>query len=129
MQRIKQIAFILLSLAALFFLFLVLRPLPRANPDHCSLVEGIVERIYEAGTQDIVFKLQGNTVNYYINRGLEHGLDLALLRQSLADQEVSIYYLKHWTPLDPNDQVKHIARLELGQEVIYDEMEESTPQR
>ena len=129
MQRIKQIAFILLSLAALFFLFLVLRPLPRANPDHCSLVEGIVARIYEAGTQDIVFKLQGNTVNYYINRGLEHGLDLALLRQSLADQEVSIYYLKHWTPLDPNDQVKHIARLELGQEVIYDEMEESTPQR
>ena len=69
----KHIGLILAS--PFFILFLMIfRPVP--IPDdakECLVVEGIVKKIFEGGTNDIAFRLEGNNTVYYINRGLEQG--------------------------------------------------------
>ncbi|MEL7341594.1 MAG: hypothetical protein AAGM67_14035, partial [Bacteroidota bacterium] len=74
-----------LSIAILIF-----RPVPQTTADNAVFVTGIVNNIHEGGGKDIVFKLQGKTQTYYINRGLEQGLILADLKAKLIGQEVEV---------------------------------------
>jgi len=86
------------------------------------LVEGTVPQIYEAGIKDVVFILKGNDTHYYINRGLENGLVLNELKDKLIGQKIKIWYPKYWTPLDPKNAIRHLSKLALGQEVIFNEL-------
>src|SRR6478736_3742763 len=103
--------FILIGLF-LVFTILVIRPVPIPVPKDCLSLTGTVSEIYEAGTKDAVFKLQGLEEKYYINRALERGLDLENLRADLVGKEIVILYPKYWTPLDPFNSVRHVSKVE-----------------
>lgn len=112
--------FILLALAAM-----TLRPVivPK-HASECLVAEGKVVKVFEGGVNDVAFRLEGDKTMYYINRGLEHGLNLEELQKELIGNNVIIRYPKHWTLLDPNDKVKHLSILEYNGREIYNEIEQ-----
>ena len=105
------------------FIALCLRPIPKVTEKNAQTQKGIVVDIYEGGVKDAVFHLENDDHLYYINRGLENKFKLENLKELLMGKEVTFIYATHWTPLDWNNKSTHIARLELGEEVIYDETE------
>jgi len=108
----------------LFFLFavLILRPVPIVSEDRAIMETGIVSDIYEGGENDLVFRLENKKRRYYINRGLENGLDLTDLQKRLIGREITLKYPDYWTPLDWNDEIKHLSKVEIQGEVIYNEL-------
>jgi hypothetical protein len=108
----------LLSLA--LFLF---RPLPKATLLNCGRITGQLVQIQEGGSKDIVFKLKDHNDTYYINRGLESGLTLEEMKK-LEGKEIGLYFVAHWTPFDAMHQVRHIAKVEVGDRIVYNEIEE-----
>jgi hypothetical protein len=48
---------------------------PIPDEKDCLSLKGMVSEVYEGGVNDVVFKLQGLDKEFYINRGLERGLD------------------------------------------------------
>ena len=115
---------IFVGIGILFFLIAVLifRPVPIVTEDKAITETGIVKYIYEGGIKDVVFKLEDNDRRFYINRGLENGLTLEGLREKLIGKEVVLKYPKYWTPLDWNDRVKHLSKVEFGEDVIFNEL-------
>ena len=103
---------------------LILQPVPTPDEEgECSTIKGTVVQIYEAGTRDVVFKLEGQRQKFYVNRGLQRGLKLQQLRAKLMGREITIKYPRYWTPLDPINHIRHISKLELDGKTIYTEMD------
>ncbi len=102
--------------------FLIFRPVPIVTESEAIVEKGIVSDIYEGGVKDIAFRLENNQRVYYINRGLEQGLNLKELKKKLIGNEVVFKYPKHWTPLDWNNKIKHISKIEINGEVIFNEL-------
>ncbi len=104
---------------------LILRPVPRASPANTALLVGEVNAITAGtGEADILIWLTHDKNTYYINRGMDSGLHPDTLQHLLRGKTVSIQYIRHWTPLDPFNRSRHVARLSLGDLVLYDEMGE-----
>jgi hypothetical protein len=101
---------------------LILRPVPIVAESECLVVTGKVIKIFEGGTLDACFRIEGDPTVYYINRGLEQGLTLEGLRDSLIGQEITMKYPEYWTPLDPNHTIKHISKLEFQGETLFTEL-------
>lgn len=119
----KSKLFIGLSFFLLCAIAMVIaRPVPIVSEDEALIQEGIVSDIYEGGVKDIVFKLENNSDIFYINRGLERGLEITLLKERLIGKEVIFKYPKHWTPLDWDNSSKHISKVETNNEVIFNEL-------
>ncbi len=113
----------LVCLATLFIGgLLIMRPVPIPGENDCLVVKGTVDHIYEGGVKDVVFVLNDHKTRYYINRGLEQGLDLEQLRESLLQQEITIKYPEYWTPLDHTNSIRHISKVEFGDNVIFSEL-------
>ena len=117
----KNIFFI----SVIFLLFiagiLIFRPVPIISEDKAVVVEGVVSEIHERGVKDIVFKLKGDNTTYYINRGLEHGLTIEELKEKLIGNHVILKYPKYWTPLDWNNKIRHISKVEFNNDVLFNE--------
>lgn len=114
----------------LFFLFglplfvigvLILRPVPIVTESECEAVTGVVANVYEGSRFDVCFRLKDSDKLYYINRGLEQGLELDELRRDLVGREITLKYPRYWTPLDPVNATRHISKLEFGERVLFDE--------
>ena len=102
--------------------FLVFRPIPIVEEKDAITVKGIVVDIYDAGLGDVVFKLRENNTNYYINRGLERGLNVDSLKGKLIGSQVVFKYPNYWTPLDKEKTSRHISKVEFNNEVIFNEL-------
>lgn len=114
---------IIVGLACLGLGILTLRPVPIPVEKDCLSLTGIVSEVYEAGTKDVVFKLQGLDKTFYINRGLERGLDLTKLRAELTNKEIVILYPKYWTPLDPANSARHVSKIECDGRTVFTEID------
>lgn len=95
------------------------------EPDECLEVSGTVTEVYEGGDMDAFFKIEGDHRTFYINRGLENGLNLDSL-QKLVYQSVTMMYVDIWTPLDPNGNIRHVSQLMHGDKLLYSEFSENS---
>lgn len=114
-----------LVLTFLFFAFIAatFRPIiVPSNPAECIVAEGKVSKIFEGGIKDVVFKLEGHDTYYYINRGLEQGLELNQLQEDLIGNNVTIKYPKHWTLFNINKASRHLSILEYDGKEIFNEI-------
>lgn len=111
-----------LAMVIFFIGFVFFRPVPIVSEERALVVEGTVKGIYEAGVKDVVFLLKDQPTRFYINRGLENGLNLETLRSQLLGKTVTIKYPKYWTPLDWNHEVKHLSKLETKDTVWFNEL-------
>ena len=115
---------IILLIGFIFFVIavLILRPVPIVSEDKAIIETGVVKLIFEGGVNDVVFKLEDNNKRYYINRGLESGLTIKGLREKLIGEEVVFKYPRYWTPLDWNNEIRHLSKVEFNNEVIFNEL-------
>lgn len=113
-----------LAIAGMFLLLaiLVLRPVPIPDERDCLTLKARVANIYLSGSKDVIFQLYHQDRTFYINRGLEAGLDLKQLRSELINQEVTIKYPRYWTPLDPGNSIRHISKVEYEGRTIFTEL-------
>mgnify|MGYP007079441213 CR=1 FL=1 len=44
------------------------------------------------------------------------------MREQLVGNETTIKYPKYWTPLDWNNKTKHLSKLQVGHEVLFNEL-------
>ena len=100
----------------------IFRPIPIVEESEALQVEGYVTDIYSGASFDIVFKITGSDKKYYINRGLERGLEMDILKAKLLGKKVLFKYPKHWTPLDWNESSMHISKVETKNEIIFNEL-------
>jgi len=104
-----------LFLLVLFILFIESQTITDPNPESCTIVETKIINVTEGSSYDIVF-LTKNQESFYINRGLERGLNLDSLRGKIINKTVTLYLVD--LPLGTS---KHIAQLTAGKEVLFTE--------
>jgi len=98
------------------------RPIPIVKERDAVSAIGVVAQISEGPSNDVIIQLQGDATIYYINRGLENGLELNVLQERLTGQPVTLKYPNYWTPLDWNRTTRHISKLEFQGDVLFNEL-------
>lgn len=124
MKKTKKIILISLSLFALIIVVLVFRPVPIVSESKAISETGTVTEIYSNKGNDIIFILEGSKRKFYINRGLEYGLKLNDLKEKLIGNSIVVKYPKYWTPLDWNNRIRHLSKVENKDEVIFNELKQ-----
>ncbi|MDF1698624.1 MAG: hypothetical protein P1U56_22420 [Saprospiraceae bacterium] len=120
----KRIFFYIFGFTFFILALLILRPVTiPSDPADCLVAEGKVVYIFEGGPQDINFRLEGDKTMYYINRGMDYGLNIDSLRNQLMGNDITIRYPKHWTLLDPKGRNKHLSILEFNGKELFNEIE------
>lgn len=87
-------------------------PIPK-DAAYCVQLDAEVITIGEGGDQDIVFVLQGTSTILYINRCLESDLTLKQVSEQTMGKTDRFFYPKYWTPLDPNNRIRHVSKVVL----------------
>ena len=100
------------------FLFFALRSciIQNPKPEECEVKSFTVTEITEGGVKDVVFH-DATSDFYYINRGLEQGLNLDSLKTKVLNKTVTLHLAKVLGGRTSN----HISQLALGDEIIYTE--------
>lgn len=108
------------AIIAFMLLVMVFTPVPQPIPENCKVVEGKVLKVYSPCCQDVGIKLEADEDRYYINRGLERGIDVEAWQQSLEGQVVQLSVIRrNWTPLDPSHSMQPVAELRLKEQVYF----------
>jgi len=85
------------------------------KPEDCSIVTATITEITEGSSYDIVFHDDG-TDFYYINRGIELGLNLDSLNAKVLNKSVTLH-----VPKLVYGNSRHITQMAIGDEIIYTE--------
>ena len=118
-MKITLVTFILIvSIIAV----LIFRPVPIVSESKAISEIGIVKEIYSNKGNDVIFIMLNTDRKFYINRGLENGLELNNLKEKLIGNSIVIKYPKYWTPLDWNNSIRHISKVEFKNEIIFNEL-------
>lgn len=100
----------------------VLRPVPIVSLAECETVNGVLAAVSEGGTNDVCLRIESHPYKmFYINRGIESGLDIEELQNKLVGKNVTIAHPNYWTPFDPFSSTRHVSRLTTGDLVLFDE--------
>ncbi len=105
--------FFALSCCLLFASCIIQNPKSEA----CEVVQIKVIHISEGGVKAIVFHNEGKDQFYYINRGLEQGLNLDSLKTKVLNKTVTLHLAK----VLGGRTSSHIAQLAFNNDVIYTE--------
>ena len=116
--------FLGLMLLIIVSLGLVLRPVPMVTEDEALTVRGEVIHVAEGSSHDVVLTLADVHQQFYINRALEESFTLPALKEKLLRKEVEIKYPSYWTPLDPNSQIRHVSKLSVDTDVLFNELKQ-----
>lgn len=114
---------IIFTLLIILLLFLVFRPIP-VSRDNSIVINAIVDNVKKGSEANIILKLNNASGIFYINHGLQKGLNLDTLQKELVNHEVSVHYLKSnfFSGFSPVEGTKYITELKLGDKVIYSEL-------
>jgi len=112
---ITSLIIIILTISILVAFTTLLIKNPKS--EQCVInIEKII-KISQGTSNDIVFSdLDGD--HYYINRGLERGLNLEVLNAKVLNKTVTLHLPKFWIGTS-----EHIAQLTVNDEVIFTEFD------
>ncbi len=83
--------------------------------EDCIIKEIIITEIKEGSAFDVVLYDNKEEV-YYINRGLERGVDISVLEEKLLNKKATLHLYKFWFGAS-----EHISQLEDDKEVLFSE--------
>ncbi|WP_425076689.1 hypothetical protein [Psychroserpens sp. S379A] len=106
--------FVIFLFAAIFTLTSCIINNPK--PEDCVIKTVKIIKITEGGVNDIVFHDDG-TDFYYINRGLEKGLNLDTLNAKVLNKTVTLHLAKVLGGITS----EHISQITLDDDIIYTE--------
>ncbi|WP_431156797.1 hypothetical protein [Winogradskyella poriferorum] len=114
----KTVISLITGFALIFLCFLLLKSciINNPTPEDCVVKSVRVTKITEGSSYDIVFRDDG-TDFYYINRGLEQGLNLDSLKRKVLNKTVTLHLAKVVGGITS----EHISQLALGDEIIFTE--------
>ena len=96
------------------FVMLALRPVPAASIHNTNSITGkVIEISKGSGHGDLLIHLANDDRTFYINRGIENGLSLEKLKSHLQNQQTTLTFVKHWTPLNPSRKLVPLAKISL----------------
>jgi len=122
MKVLKVLVIGIVCIVGLFFLVFGM-PIMSPNESDCTIVRGEVTNLMgNDNTFDISLFLENDDAYYYVNRGLENGLSINELEESLLHQFAEVHYVRHWSLLNFKGKRRHIARIKVGNELLYDEI-------
>ncbi len=98
------------------------RPIQNIEASQCAVAEGNVTAVFEGGEKDIVFKLNNRSGSYYVNRGMEKGLSLGALQDTLIGKPIKIWYVHNNSLLTFFSSTKHISRLDIAGTTAFNEL-------
>ncbi len=127
MGKIGKIWF--LSVLVLFIAFMAVviqtfRPVRNVQPNDVMQIKGVVTNIKEGSGFDILITLKNDEHQYYINRGLQHNLEIKEVRKQILNQPVTLYVVKRWTIFTQDKNMGHISKLTNNDIVIFNEIKE-----
>ena len=109
--------FILLILASYILIF---TPVPQPTNENIDVISGHVVNVHEGGVNDVVITLADDDRIYYINRGLERGVDLYRFAEQLKGNYVKLHISQRmWSPLDPSYNLAPVQHVVFGQKVLF----------
>lgn len=117
-----KITLVSLILIVSIIAVLIFRPVPIVSESNAISEIGIVKEIYSNKGNDVIFIMLNTDRKFYINRGLENGLELNNLKEKLIGNSIVMKYPKYWTPLDWNNRIRHISKVEFKNEIIFNEL-------
>ncbi|GER60360.1 hypothetical protein [Patiriisocius marinus] len=85
------------------------------TPEDCIIKEITVTKIRKGTEFDIVI-YDGNTDLYYIDRGLERGVDISVLKEKLLNKKATLHLNNFWFGTS-----EHISQLGIENEIIFTE--------
>ena len=114
---------IIFTVLIIALLYLAFRPIP-VSRDNSIVINTTIDKVSQGSEDNIIFKLNNASGIFYINHGLQKGLDLDTLQKELVNHEVSVLYLKSnfFSGFSPVKGTKYITELKLGDKVIYSEL-------
>ncbi|HEY1061033.1 MAG TPA: hypothetical protein VGE44_05080 [Daejeonella sp.] len=114
---------IIFTVLIIALLYLVFRPIP-VSRDNSIAINTTIDKVSQGSEDNIILKLNNTSGIFYINHGLQKGLNLDTLQQELQNREVSVLYLKSnfFSGFSPVKGTKYITELKLGDKVIYSEL-------
>jgi len=127
MQKTGKIFFSVSSILFIVFMWMMIqtfKPIRNVQPDDVIEITGVVTKIEEGSGFDIVISLENDSHYYYINRGLEHGLQLDALRDELLHKKVTLYPIHRWTIFTRDRIMGHISKLMIQNRVIFNEIQQ-----
>ena len=86
------------------------------KPEDCVIETVKITKITEGSSYDIVFHDDG-TDFYYINRGIENGLNLDSLNAKVLNKTVTLHLAKVLGGITS----EHISQMAIGDDIIYTE--------
>ena len=122
MKKLAKLILISFSIFIFIFAVLIFRPVPIVTENNTIVESGVVSEIYSNKGNDIIFLLKNNQRRFYINRGLENGLELEHLKETLIGNTIVVKYPKYWTPLDWNNSIRHISKLDFNGKTLFNEL-------
>ncbi len=114
----KRLSFILLIVSFFAFTSCIIN---NPKPEDCVIKTVKITKITEGGVNDIVFHDDG-TDFYYINRGLEKGLNLDTLNAKVLNKTVTLHLAKVLGGITS----EHISQITLDDDIIYTEFSSVT---
>ena len=117
-----KITLVSLILIVSIIAVLIFRPVPIVSESKAISEIGIVKEIYSNKGNDVIFIMLNTDRKFYINRGLEYGLELNTLKEKLIGNSIVMKYPKYWTPLDWNNSIRHLSKVEFKNEIIFNEL-------
>jgi hypothetical protein len=112
----------LIFAVVIIVLLVIFRPVPKVEESETLVHKGEVVQILESGNQDVLFRLKDGKA-FYINRGLEQGLELDSLRHKFLQKELEFKYPDYWSLLHTETSPRHISKLSYKEEVVYSEFD------
>ena len=108
---ILPISIIVFILVGAFLLLLMRVDTRKSNAVE---IKGIPTYFFEGGIKDANFRLQNDSNKYYINRGLENGLELRKLNSELVNKEIIVWYSKSW-----RDHIRPVMQLQYKDSIYF----------
>ena len=113
----------LLALLAVLVSLIAWLKVPTPTNKNTALISGQVASIGSPCCQDIGIRLTGDHHFYYINRGVESGIDVDALSQRLWGERISMRVIEtRWSPLNPEKRTVPIAEISHNGEILYSSM-------
>lgn len=122
MKTLKKMSLLVLGF---FGLFLLVFGWPIYNPSESKsiMIDGTFGSFHlNEQNKDIQITLLNDDGRYYINRGMELGVNASSL-ESIKNKNVSVWYAKHWSLLNYNKKYRHVTQIQIDDKIVFSEFE------
>lgn len=118
---LKKILLWLLALPVLLIAFVMWAKVPAPTAENTVEIEFNFIQVQSPCCEDVMISVPGDDHFYYINRGLELGIDLDEWNKKYSGKRMKLSWIKtRWNPFNASGSHRPVAKVSCGDEVCFD---------